>query len=199
MAPPIARTFIVYVEDLPGVLNRVISLVRRRGYNIESLSVGRSDRPMLSRITLVLQADDDTARRMEANLYKLVNVLYVKDVTTVPSVVRELALIKVRADQTTRTEVLQLCEVFRAKAINVTPTSVAVEITGAQDKVDGLLEVLRPYGILEMVRTGGVAMTRAAEADDPLSGGTVWEEELTSPGAKAKPRPGKKEDDDLAA
>jgi acetolactate synthase-1/3 small subunit len=168
MSTPVVRTFITYVEDRPGVLNRVVSLLRRRGYNIDSLTVARTERPAVSRVTLVVKADDDTARRIEANLYKLVNVLYVEDITHTASVVRELALIKVKADADARAKLLQLCEVFRARAVDVTPTSMMFEITGTQDKIDGLLEVLRPYGIIEMVRTGAVAMTRGSES--PLSG-----------------------------
>lgn len=158
------RTFIMHVEDLPGVLNRVTSLFRRRGYNIESLAVGRTDIAGVSRMTIVMEADDDAARRIEANLYKLVNVLRVEDTTRRPAVTRELALIKVRADQTTRGHVLQLAEVFRARAIDVGPAAMIFEITGTRDKIDGLAEVLAPYGILELVRTGAVAMLRSAEA-----------------------------------
>ncbi len=170
--PRTVRTFVVYVEDKPGVLNRVISLVRRRNYNIESLTVGRTERPAVSRITLVLPADDDAARRIEANLYKLVNVLFVKDVTHVSTIVRELVLVKVRADDRRRGELLQLCEVFRVRAVSVAQGSVTIEATGAPDKLEGLLEVLRPFGILEMVRTGAVAMARTGEAeiDQLLSG-----------------------------
>jgi acetolactate synthase-1/3 small subunit len=158
------RTIIVYVEDRPGVLARVVSLFRRRGYNIESLTVGHSDRPGVSRITLVVQADEDAALRLEANVYKLVNVLYVEDITGEAAVVREMALIKVKADGGRRGELLQLCEVFRARVVDMAPSSLVFEITGTQDKIDGLLDVLQPYGVLEMVRTGALAMTRGAEA-----------------------------------
>ena len=158
------RTFIMHVEDLPGVLNRVTSLFRRRNYNIESLAVGRTEVPGVSRMTIVMQASDDDARRIEANLYKLVNVLRVEDTTWRPAVTRELALIKVRADQATRAHVLQLAEVFRARAIDVGPEALIFEITGTCDKIDGLAEVLAPYGVIELVRTGAVAMVRSAEA-----------------------------------
>jgi len=163
------RTFIMHVEDLPGVLNRVTSLFRRRGYNIESLAVGRTEVPGVSRMTIVMEADDDAARRIEANLYKLVNVLRVEDTTRRPSVSRELALIKVRADQASRAHVLQLAEVFRARVIDVGTEAMIFEITGTRDKIDGLVEVLAPYGIVEMVRTGAVAMVRSAEAAEALS------------------------------
>ncbi len=159
------RTFVVYTEDRPGVLNRVISLVRRRNYNIESLAVGRTERPGVSRITLTLLAEDDAARRIEANLYKLVNVLFVRDVTHVPAVIRELVLVKVRTDDRRRGELLQLCEVFRVRVVSVAQGTVTIEATGAPDKLDGLLEVLRAFGILELVRTGAVAMARTGEAE----------------------------------
>ena len=170
------RTFIMHVEDLPGVLNRVTSLFRRRNYNIESLAVGRTEVPGVSRMTIVMEAHDDDARRIEANLYKLVNVLRVEDTTWRPAVTRELALIKVRADQHTRTQVLQLADVFRARAIDVGPEAMIFEITGTRDKIDGLAEVLAPFGIIELVRTGSVAMVRSAEAATP----TVEEQPRTN-------------------
>src|SRR5215469_12250061 len=128
-AGSLARTFIVDVEDRPGVLNRVVSLFRRRNYNIESLAVGRTERPGISRITLVVRADADTADRIEANLYKLVNVLQVNDITEAPSIVRELAFNKVRASHEQRGEVLRLCD------------------------------------ILELLRTGAVAMVRGSDRE----------------------------------
>jgi len=157
------RTYIMHVEDLPGVLNRVTSLFRRRGYNIDSLTVGRTEASGVSRMTIVMEADDDAARRVEANLYKLVNVLEVHDTTNRPCVTRELALIKVKADPTSRAHVLQLAEVFRARVIDVGPEALIFEITGARDKIDGLAGVLASYGIVEMVRTGTVAMLRSAD------------------------------------
>jgi acetolactate synthase I/III small subunit len=160
---PQLRTFIAYVEDRPGVLNRVTSLFRRRGYNIESLTVGRSERQGVSRITLVMEADDDAALRLEANLYKLVNVLWVADTSHAATVVRDLALIKVHVGAEGRAQVMQLCDVFRARVIDVAPEALIVEITGTGDKIDGLVDVLRPFQILEMVRTGAVAMLRSSE------------------------------------
>jgi acetolactate synthase I/III small subunit len=157
------HTLIVTVEDRPGVLNRVVSLFRRRNYNIDSLTVGHTAEPGVSRMTVVLVADDDTVRRLEASLYKLVNVLYVENLRGQGAVVRDLALFKVRADQASRAQVLQLCEVFRARVIDVGAEALIVEITGAPDKIDGLEKVLEPFGIVEMVRTGAIAMTRGAE------------------------------------
>jgi acetolactate synthase-1/3 small subunit len=166
MSKPSLRTFIAYVEDLPGVLNRVTSLFRRRNYNIVSLTVGRTEREGVSRMTIVIEADDDAARRIEANLYKLVNVLFVEDTSHAATMVRELALVKVRADATTRSEVMRLCDVFRARVVDVGPEALVAEITGANDKIDGLVDVLKPFGIIEMVRTGAVAMVRSSEAAD---------------------------------
>lgn len=153
------RTFIALVEDRPGVLNRVASLFRRRGFNIASLTVGRTGQEGVSQITVVLDADDDTARRVEANLYKLVNVLAVEDITHASVVMRDLALIKVKADILKRGEVLQLCEVFRGRVMDLAPEHMIIEVTGQPEKLDRLVEVLRPFGILEMVRSGGIAMT----------------------------------------
>jgi acetolactate synthase I/III small subunit len=158
------HTFVAYVEDVPGVLNRVASLFRRRGYNIESLTVGQTEKEGVSRMTFVMEGDDTTARLMEANLYKLVNVLRVQDVTYVPSVLRDLALIKVSAPPAVRAQVLQVVEVFRARVVDVATEALVIEITGTEDKIMGLVEVLEPFGIIEMVRTGLVAMTRGAEA-----------------------------------
>lgn len=157
------RTFVVLVEDVPGVLDRVASLFRRRGYNIESLSVGHTDRDSVSHITVVMNADDRTSALVEANLYKLMHVLDVKDVSNLPSVVRDLALIKVRADHKNRAEILQVAEVFRARVVDVSPEALIFEITGSEDKIESLVDVLRPFGIVEMARTGVVAMARATE------------------------------------
>jgi acetolactate synthase-1/3 small subunit len=159
---PTLRTFVAYVEDQPGVLNRIASLFRRRNFNIVSLNVGRTHEPGISRMTVVIEADDDKARRIEANLYKLVNVLSVEDITKQPNIVRDIALIKVKAPPEQRSEVLQLCQVFRARAVDVGPDTLVVEITGTQDKIMGLLTILEPFGVLEMVQSGTVAMTRGS-------------------------------------
>jgi len=162
------RTFAVLVEDVPGVLNRVASLFRRRNFNIVSLNVGRTHEPGVSRMTVVVDADQRTSRLVEANLYKLVNVLAVEDITEQQRVSRDLALIRVRADAEQRPAVLQVCELFRAKVVDVAHDSLMVEITGTPDKIEGLAALLAPYGILEMVQTGMVAMTRGAAR--PASG-----------------------------
>jgi acetolactate synthase I/III small subunit len=156
------HTFVVTVEDQPGVLNRVSSLFRRRNYNIESLTVGRTERPGISRMTIVVITDDAGAGRIEANLYKLVNVISVADITSCPAVFRDLAIIKVAATQACRPELVHLVEVFRARIVDLAPDSLTIEITGGHEKIDGLLDVLRPYGVLEMARTGRVGMARGA-------------------------------------
>lgn len=160
------RIFIVDVEDCPGTLNRVVSLFRRRNYNIDSLSVGRIEQPGVSRITLRVRADADVGRRIEANLYKLVNVLKVQDLTNAPSVVRELAFVKVNVSHERRGEVLRLCDLFRARVIDLHSNVLTVEITGTEDKVYRLIEVLRPFGIVESLRTGAVAMLRGSLSED---------------------------------
>src|ERR1700736_3052298 len=154
------NTYVVYVENKPGVLTRVASLLRRRAFNIDSLTVGLTEKPEVSRMTITVDADRDQARRIEANLYKLVNVLLVENITNQPAIIRDLAMIRVAATHDARSHVLELAAVFRARVIDVSPESLTIEITGAEDKIDGLLEVLRPYGVLEMVRTGIVAMRR---------------------------------------
>lgn len=156
------HTFVAIVEDKPGVLNRVASLIRRRGFNIHSLTVGPTDQEGVSRMTIVVQTDEVMARHVEANLYKLVNVLRVEDVTDTATVERDLALIKVRANSENRAKVLQVCEVFRARTIDIAQETLILEITGTEEKIDGLLDVLRPFGIVEMSRTGCVAMTRGS-------------------------------------
>jgi acetolactate synthase-1/3 small subunit len=163
------NTFMVYVENKPGVLTRVASLFRRRAFNIDSLTVGRTEKPEVSRMTITVDADRDQARRIEANLYKLVNVLLVENITSQPAIIRDLAMIRVAATHDARSHVLELAAVFRARVVDVAPESLTIEITGAEDKIDGLLEVLRPYGVLEMVRTGIVAMRRGSKSSDAAS------------------------------
>ena len=152
--------FVVYVENKPGVLTRVASLFRRRAFNIDSLTVGRTEKPEVSRMTITVDTNPDQAKRIEANLYNLVNVLLVENITHEPAIARDLAMIKVAATHEARSHVLELASVFRARVVDVAPESLTIEITGGEDKIDGLLEVLRPYGVVEMVRTGIVAMRR---------------------------------------
>jgi acetolactate synthase-1/3 small subunit len=165
------HTFTVYVEDRPGVLNRVASLFRRRGFNIVSLAVGHSETPGVSRMTVVVQTDASGAQRIEAHLYKLIHVIRVEDITDRPAVIRDLALIKVSADREHRPSLMQLAEVFGARVVDVSPQSIVIEMAGSEAKIDGLIDVLRPYGVLEMVRTGRVAMSRGVANRRPGAGG----------------------------
>jgi acetolactate synthase-1/3 small subunit len=162
------NTFMVYVENKPGVLTRVSSLFRRRAFNIDSLTVGRTEKPEVSRMTITVEADFDQARRIEANLYKLVNVLLVENVTNDSAITRDLAMIRVAATHQARSHVLELVYIFRARVVDVASDSLIIEITGTEDKIDGLLEVLRPFGVLEMVRTGIVAMRRGGKTNGAL-------------------------------
>jgi acetolactate synthase I/III small subunit len=157
-------TFVVHVENKPGVLTRVASLFRRRAYNIESLTVGHTETPGVSRMTIVVDTNEEGAHHVAAHLYKLVNVLRVDNLTVLPAVTRELAMIKVATTASTRPEIFQLADVFRARVIDVSAESLVLEITGGDAKLDKLLEVLEPYGVLEMARTGTLAMARGAGA-----------------------------------
>lgn len=161
------QTFAVYVDNKPGVLNRVASLFRRRAFNIESLTVGHTEKLGLSRMTIVVDTDERGARLVEANLYKLLPVRRVDNITKTPQIARDLALIKVAANGDARTHVMQLVDVYRARIVDVSPDSLVVEATGAEDKIDSLVEVLRPYGVVEMVRTGRVAMARGGGFSSP--------------------------------
>ena len=154
------HTLVARVQDEPGVLNRVASLFRRRAFNIESLTVGQSETKNYSRMTVVVDTARVPARLVEESLRKLVPVAEVRDVTELPTVDRDLALIRVRCAPSERAEVAQLADIFRGLIVDVAPESVIVEVTGDGGKVDGLVELLRPRGILEMVRTGKVAMLR---------------------------------------
>jgi acetolactate synthase-1/3 small subunit len=154
------HTLVALMEDKPGVLNRISSLFRRRNFNIDSLTVGHSETPGISRMTIVSEGDSTIIEQVEKQLYKLINVTKVTNVTDEPTVIRELALIKVTASGATRSEITGLVDIFRAKVVDVAPDSLMIEITGTEDKVDSLANLLRPFGIRELVRTGRVAMVR---------------------------------------
>lgn len=164
------HTFAIYVEDQPGVLNRVASLFRRRGVNIHSLAVGPSETPGVSRMTTVVRADTGGALRIRAHLQKLVPVLRVEDITQRSSLARELALIKVTADHASRSPLMQLAQVFAARVVDVAPDSVVLEMTASPSRIDALLEVLRPHGVVELARTGQIAMTRGTVLDPAVQG-----------------------------
>jgi len=160
MMPKNHHILVVMTQDHPGVLNRVASLFRRRNFNIESLTVGHTDQPGVSRMTIVVDGATTSVEQVSKQLYKLIEVIKVSEVTHDPVVAHELALIKVSTSAGRRPEVLQLAEVYKATVIDVAPESVLVQATGAEETIDSLVQVLRGYGIKEMVRTGIVAMAK---------------------------------------
>lgn len=160
-------TLVVLVEDQPGVLTRVVSMMRRRSFNIDSITVGHSEQPGISRITMIVSAPHDQVEQVSKQLYKVIEVLKVTDVTDVPTVSRELALIKVAAKPQHRSEIMQIAEIYEARIVDATPTSLLVEATGAETKIDALIAMLRGYGIREMVRSGQLAMVRGVPAASP--------------------------------
>jgi acetolactate synthase I/III small subunit len=154
------HTLVALVENKPGVLSRVASLFQRRSFNIDSLTVGRTENNGISRITVVVDTDKNNAERLITYLNKLINVVWVEDITDKPMVSRDLAIVKVGVNSTNRGEVMQLVDVFRARIIDVANNSLMIEITGGEEKIEGLIDMLKPFGILEMVRAGVVAMGR---------------------------------------
>jgi acetolactate synthase I/III small subunit len=153
---------VALMENQPGVLNRVVSLFRRRAFNIDSLTVGRTERSDVSRMTVVVDGETTDVEQVIKQLYKVIEVLKVSEITADPNVVSEMALIKVAATVGQRVEIATLVEVFRSKIVDVAADSMIVEVTGAEEKIENLLNLLRPYGIKEMVRAGAIAMTRGA-------------------------------------
>ena len=161
------HTITALVQDKPGVLNRITSMFRRRGYNISSLAVGPSEIADLSRMTFVVEGDTHTLMQVTKNLNKLVDVIKVVDVDDENSVRRELALIRVRSDVESRSEIIQIVSIFRANIIDVAPDSLIVEVIGDEGKVDALVALLQGFGISEVMRTGIVAMSRGMNARHP--------------------------------
>jgi acetolactate synthase-1/3 small subunit len=154
------HTLAVIVENRPGVLTRVTTLFRRRGYNIESLAVGETENPSISRITIMVMGDEKIMEQVTKQLYKLVDVIKIVDITDKRSVERELVMIKVKADVNVRAEIVQIVDIFRARIVDIGKTSLIIEVTGDSGKIDAIVESLKPFGIIELVRTGIVAMVR---------------------------------------
>src|ERR1700681_3125562 len=173
------QTLVAYVENKPGVLNRVSSLARRLAINIDSLTVGPTENEEIARMTICAHTDERGALRLEASLEKLVDVLLAQNISGRSMLERDLALIKVSADQQNRPHLMELIKVFRGRVVDVAPESLIVEVSGTVDKIDGLLEVLRPFGVLEMARTGRIAMTRGGDLLRPPA-------ETVDPAATAK-------------
>ena len=151
---------VALVEDKPGVLNRVSSLLRRRNFNIDSIAVGHTEKAHLSRMTLIVEGDDAHVEQARKQLDKIVEVVKIVDITSNESVSRELALVKVKASASTRSEIIQIVDIFRANIVDVSSDSVMVEVTGDEEKINSLLELLRGFGIREIARTGRIALTR---------------------------------------
>lgn len=170
------RTIVALVHDRPGVLARIASLFRRRGFNIASLAVGRSEKPGFSRMTFVVEGPPHVVQHVAAQLDKLVEVVEVQDITEKNIVWRELALIKVEATPETRSEILELAGIFRVNVIDIGATSLTMEITGGRQKISSLIELMRRFGVREVMRTGRVATLRGALAEGEEDGTKLAEE-----------------------
>lgn len=157
------HTIAVIVENRPGVLFRVAGLFSRRGFNIDSLAVGTTEDPELSRMTIVVEADDETLEQIIKQLYKLIDVLKVYELSNIEAVDRELVLIKVAASENTRHEIMQIVDIFRARIVDLGENAVIVEATGDSKKIDALEEMFKKFGIREVVRTGKIALARCEE------------------------------------
>ncbi len=157
------HTVVALVEDRPGVLNRVASLFRRRGFNIESLAVGTTHEDGISRMTIIVDGHEGIVDQVEKQLMKLIDVIKVEDLTNAAAVNRELALIKVSCTATNQHEILDIAETFHAQTVDLSSNSVMLEAVAQRDRVDELLENLRPYGVLELMRTGRVSMRRGLQ------------------------------------
>lgn len=170
------HTITALVQDKPGVLNRISSMFRRRGFNIASLAVGRSEVPDLSRMTFVVQGDDEIVEQVTKQLQKLIDVIKVSDISEQNAVSRELALIRVKADVHSRSEIIQMVDIFRANIVDVAPDSLIIEVTGDEEKLESLQHLLKGFGIMEVMRTGTIAMGRGMgggrqeDADAGVSG-----------------------------
>ena len=164
------HTITALVQDRPGVLNRISSMFRRRGFNIASLAVGHSEEPELSRMTFVVEGDDGVVEQVTKHLHKLIDVIKVSDISDENIVSRELALVRVRANVQSRSEIMQIVDIFRANIVDVSPDSLIVEVTGDEDKIDSLHELLKSFGVLEVMRTGTIAMNRGGGGRPEPSG-----------------------------
>ena len=154
------HTLSVLVENKPGVLTRIAALFARRGFNIDSLAVGETEDPRLSRMTIAVDAQDSPLEQVTKQLHKLINVIKITDLDPATSLERELMLVKVRADADSRAEIMQIVEVFRAKIVDVGKGELMVEVTGTREKMEAILGLMRPFGVVELVRTGRIAMGR---------------------------------------
>ncbi|HEY55099.1 MAG TPA: acetolactate synthase small subunit [Dehalococcoidia bacterium] len=162
------HTIVALVADKPGVLNHMASLFRRRGFNIESIAVGHSEVPHRSRMTIVVDGANTMVEQVRKQLDKVVDVVKVFDITGDAMIARELALIKVTATSTTRSEIIEIVDIFRANIVDVASDSVTIEVTGDENKINSLLKLLRGFGIKEIAKTGRIAMARGAARASPV-------------------------------
>lgn len=162
------HTLSVLVQDEAGVLSRIAGLFARRGFNIESLAVGPTEQKGISRITMVVPGDNRTIEQLTKQLYKLVNILKVQDVTSIPSVERELVLLKIQTSIENRSEILEIASVFRAKVVDIAQNYLILEVTGDPGKIVAIEQLLIQYGIVEIARTGKISLTRASNVDTEL-------------------------------
>jgi acetolactate synthase-1/3 small subunit len=172
------HTIVALVQDRPGVLNKIASKWRQRAFNIESLTVGHSEIPGLSRMTFTVDGASHDIEQVTKQLYKVIEVVKITDVTSEEVVARELALVKVAATKETRGSIIEIVDVFRAKIVDVGTDSLVIEATGTEDKIDAIVSMLQPFGLKELVRTGRVAMVR---------GGTTTMKAAPSDGAEQRP------------
>jgi acetolactate synthase-1/3 small subunit len=154
------HTLVAIVQDKPGVLNRVVSLFRRRGFNIDSIAVGHSEVPHLSRVTIIVNGTTATVEQVRKQMDKLIDVVKIFDITSEKSTSRELALVKVKATSSTRSDIIEIADIFRANIVDVASESLTIEVTGDEDKIESMLKLLHGFGIKEIARTGRVAMVR---------------------------------------
>jgi acetolactate synthase-1/3 small subunit len=158
------HTLVLVVEDHPGVLNRVVSLMRRRSFNIDSITVGHSEQPGLSRMTIQLRGEDADVEQAGKQLYKLLEVVKVTDLSEAAAITRELVMVKVAAKGPVRSEVLQVAQIYDARVLDATPSSLMIEMSGTDDEIDSFLAMMRVFGIREMVRSGKIALARGSTA-----------------------------------
>ena len=164
------HTIVALVEDKPGVLNRVVSLFRRRGFNIERIAVGGSELPHISRMTIVVDGANTVVEQVRKQLDKVIDTVKVFDIGNDEAIFRELALIRVKATSATRGEIIEIVDIFRANIVDVASDSVVIEVTGDEDKIESLLNLLRGFGIKEIARTGWIAMTRGGSGTLQVGG-----------------------------
>lgn len=167
-------TLVAWMRDKPGVLSRVSGMLRRRNFNIDSLQVSHSETPGISRMTFVVDGDERVADQVIKQMNKVVDVTRVEDISEQPTILRELALIRVRTSAETRREIMQFAEIYRAQIVDISADSLVIQIVGAEDKVDSLIDLLDRFGIEEMVRTGRVVLARGLREGNRKTASSVW-------------------------